>query len=124
MHQVVFDSNSGLPNDIAITGYMVLKCRHLLKSKNRCKSHGEHVSSLIQPMQDHTTQINSVDNAEESSAQQPLITNDPNFKSYSAVETAENGATIASAADSESGKVIERRTWTWRSQSYKRSLAS
>lgn len=75
-------------------------------------------------MQDHTTQINSVDNAEESSAQQPLITNDPNFKSYSAVETAENGATIASAADSESGKVIERRTWTWRSQSYKRSLAS
>ncbi|KAI9279897.1 snare associated Golgi protein-domain-containing protein, partial [Umbelopsis sp. AD052] len=52
-------------------------------------------------------------------------------KSYSAVETLENGATITSAAqtttddeDQEAVKVVERRTWTWRSKSYKRSLAS
>lgn len=80
-------------------------------------------------MKDHTVQINSAESAEEYNAQQPLITSDPNVKSYSAVETTENGAIITSATttsdvDSEAVKVIERRTWSWRSQSYKRSLAS
>ncbi|KAH8549616.1 snare associated Golgi protein-domain-containing protein [Umbelopsis sp. PMI_123] len=79
-------------------------------------------------MKDHTVEIHSADNAEETSVRQPLI--DPNAKSYSAVETAENGATITSAVkatnddDQEAVKVVERRTWSWRSQSYKRSLAS
>jgi hypothetical protein len=80
-------------------------------------------------MKDHTVQINSAENAEEYNAHKPLITSDPNVKSYSAVETTENGAIITSATttsdvDSEAVKVIERRTWSWRSQSYKRSLAS
>lgn len=84
--------------------------------------------SLI--MKDHTVQIHSAASVEESTVRSPLI--DSSTKSYSAVETLENGATITSAAqttsdnddDQEAVKVVERRTWTWRSKSYKRSLAS
>lgn len=81
-------------------------------------------------MKDHTVQIHSAASVEESTVRSPLI--DSSTKSYSAVETLENGATITSAAqttsdnddDQEAVKVVERRTWTWRSKSYKRSLAS
>ncbi|KAG2189389.1 hypothetical protein INT44_004531, partial [Umbelopsis vinacea] len=77
----------------------------------------------------HTVQIHTADSVEESTVNSPLIGS--SAKSYSAVETLENGATITSAAqtttddeDQEAVKVVERRTWTWRSKSYKRSLAS
>lgn len=80
-------------------------------------------------MKNHTTQIISTEDIEESSVREPLFSNNSNVQSYSAVETTEHGVIITGAAnaenvDHEAVKVIERRTWTWRSQSYKRSLAA
>ncbi|CAM0135065.1 unnamed protein product [Umbelopsis sp. WA50703] len=80
-------------------------------------------------MKNHTTQILSAEGNEDSSLREPLVANNSNVQSYSAVETTEHGAIITGAAtaedvDNEAVKVIERRTWSWRSQSYKRSLAS